>query len=153
MPNVPVASAVRLGRHGAPLVGSEVVQYGDAYRLCYVRGPEGARDSLKATDATHTFVGHMHHQRLYYLAADGLAYAFKPTAGVAIPVAATSDFGGTVTSKADFLAGVVARASPAGLAFGENREHHVELVGGVAASTVRGFGLDMGELRYSLLFF
>jgi len=52
----------------------------------YVRGPEGARDSLKATDATHTFVGHMHHQRLYYLAADGLAYAFKPTAGVAIPV-------------------------------------------------------------------
>lgn len=74
-------------------------------------------------------------------------------AGVAIPVAATSDFGGTVTSKADFLAGVVARASPAGFAFGENREHHVELVGGVAASTVRGFGLDMGELRYSLLFF
>ena len=32
---------VRLGRHGAQLVGSEVVQYGDAYRLCYVRGPEG----------------------------------------------------------------------------------------------------------------
>jgi diadenosine tetraphosphatase ApaH/serine/threonine PP2A family protein phosphatase len=52
----------------------------------YVRGPDSARDSLKATDATHTFVGHMHHQRLYYLAADGLAYSFKPTAGVAIPV-------------------------------------------------------------------
>jgi diadenosine tetraphosphatase ApaH/serine/threonine PP2A family protein phosphatase len=52
----------------------------------YIRGPEGARDSLKATDATHTFVGHMHHQRLYYLAADGLAYSFKPTPGVAIPV-------------------------------------------------------------------
>jgi diadenosine tetraphosphatase ApaH/serine/threonine PP2A family protein phosphatase len=52
----------------------------------YVRGPEAARDSLKATDATHTFVGHMHHQRLYYLAGDGLAYAFKPTAGVTIPV-------------------------------------------------------------------
>src|ERR1700761_60660 len=30
----------RLGRHGAQVVG-EVVQYQDAYRLCYVRGPEG----------------------------------------------------------------------------------------------------------------
>jgi catechol 2,3-dioxygenase-like lactoylglutathione lyase family enzyme len=31
----------RLGKHGAELVSSEVVQYEDAYRLCYVRGPEG----------------------------------------------------------------------------------------------------------------
>jgi catechol 2,3-dioxygenase-like lactoylglutathione lyase family enzyme len=30
----------RLAEHGAHLVG-EVVQYEDAYRLCYVRGPEG----------------------------------------------------------------------------------------------------------------
>jgi catechol 2,3-dioxygenase-like lactoylglutathione lyase family enzyme len=30
----------RLARHGAELVG-EVVRYQDAYRLCYVRGPEG----------------------------------------------------------------------------------------------------------------
>jgi catechol 2,3-dioxygenase-like lactoylglutathione lyase family enzyme len=30
----------RLGTHGAQLVG-EVVQYEDAYRLCYIRGPEG----------------------------------------------------------------------------------------------------------------
>ena len=30
----------RLEQHGAELVG-EVVDYGDAYRLCYVRGPEG----------------------------------------------------------------------------------------------------------------
>src|SRR5688500_10589683 len=30
----------RLRKHGAELVG-EVVQYKDAYRLCYVRGPEG----------------------------------------------------------------------------------------------------------------
>ena len=30
----------RLGEHGARLVG-EVVQYENAYRLCYVRGPEG----------------------------------------------------------------------------------------------------------------
>ena len=30
----------RLRRRGAQLVG-EVVQYQDAYRLCYIRGPEG----------------------------------------------------------------------------------------------------------------
>jgi catechol 2,3-dioxygenase-like lactoylglutathione lyase family enzyme len=30
----------RLRNRGAQLVG-EVVQYGDAYRLCYIRGPEG----------------------------------------------------------------------------------------------------------------
>jgi predicted enzyme related to lactoylglutathione lyase len=31
----------RLRKHGAELVGSEVVQFQDSYRLCYVRGPEG----------------------------------------------------------------------------------------------------------------
>ncbi len=30
----------RLGKHAVQLVG-EVVQYGDAYRLCYIRGPGG----------------------------------------------------------------------------------------------------------------
>ena len=30
----------RLRRHGAELVG-ELVEYGDTYRLCYIRGPEG----------------------------------------------------------------------------------------------------------------
>src|SRR3954449_2621294 len=30
----------RLGKRGAQLAG-EVVQYKDAYRLCYIRGPEG----------------------------------------------------------------------------------------------------------------
>jgi catechol 2,3-dioxygenase-like lactoylglutathione lyase family enzyme len=30
----------RLGKHGAELVG-EVVDYEGAYRLCYIRGPEG----------------------------------------------------------------------------------------------------------------
>lgn len=30
----------RLARHGAKLVG-EVVQFGDLYRLCYIRGTEG----------------------------------------------------------------------------------------------------------------
>ena len=32
---------VRLREHGAELVSSEVVQYEDKYRLCYIRGPEG----------------------------------------------------------------------------------------------------------------
>src|SRR5438445_7949257 len=31
----------RLRKHDARLVSSEVVQYEDAYRLCYIRGPEG----------------------------------------------------------------------------------------------------------------
>jgi catechol 2,3-dioxygenase-like lactoylglutathione lyase family enzyme len=31
----------RLRKHGAELVSSEVVQYEDSIRLCYVRGPEG----------------------------------------------------------------------------------------------------------------
>jgi len=31
----------RLRKHGAELVSTEVVQYKDAYRLCYIRGPEG----------------------------------------------------------------------------------------------------------------
>jgi catechol 2,3-dioxygenase-like lactoylglutathione lyase family enzyme len=32
---------VRLRKRGAQLVSSEVVQYEDAYRLCYIRGPDG----------------------------------------------------------------------------------------------------------------
>jgi predicted enzyme related to lactoylglutathione lyase len=31
----------RLREHGAELVSSEVVEYEDVYRLCYIRGPEG----------------------------------------------------------------------------------------------------------------
>jgi predicted enzyme related to lactoylglutathione lyase len=31
---------VRLEKHGAKVVG-EVVQFGDVYRLCYIRGTEG----------------------------------------------------------------------------------------------------------------
>lgn len=33
-------TVTRLSKHGAQLVG-EVVQYGDSYRLCYIRGTEG----------------------------------------------------------------------------------------------------------------
>jgi catechol 2,3-dioxygenase-like lactoylglutathione lyase family enzyme len=31
----------RLREHGAELVSSEVVRYGESIRLCYIRGPEG----------------------------------------------------------------------------------------------------------------
>ena len=34
-------SLARLRKHGAQLVSSEVVQYEDVYRLCYIRSPEG----------------------------------------------------------------------------------------------------------------
>ena len=44
---------VRLRRRGAQLVG-EVVQYEEAYRLCYIRGPEGLliglAEELESTD-------------------------------------------------------------------------------------------------------
>ena len=46
------ATLERLRRHGAQLVG-EVVQYEEAYRLCYIRGPEGLliglAEELKST--------------------------------------------------------------------------------------------------------
>jgi catechol 2,3-dioxygenase-like lactoylglutathione lyase family enzyme len=46
---------LRLQRRGAQLVG-EVVQYEDAYRLCYIRGPEGLliglAEELRASDRT-----------------------------------------------------------------------------------------------------
>jgi len=35
------ATLDRLRTHGAQLVSTEVVQYEDVYRLCYIRGPEG----------------------------------------------------------------------------------------------------------------
>jgi catechol 2,3-dioxygenase-like lactoylglutathione lyase family enzyme len=38
----------RLRTHGAQLVSSEVVQYEDAYRLCYIRGPGGLLIGLAA---------------------------------------------------------------------------------------------------------
>ena len=34
-------SLSRLRDHGAELISTEVVQYEDSYRLCYIRGPEG----------------------------------------------------------------------------------------------------------------
>ena len=35
------ATLARLQHHGAELVSTEIVQFGDTYRLAYVRGPEG----------------------------------------------------------------------------------------------------------------
>jgi catechol 2,3-dioxygenase-like lactoylglutathione lyase family enzyme len=44
---------LRLRRHGAKLVG-EVVQYGETYRLCYIRGPEGILIGLAQELGQHT---------------------------------------------------------------------------------------------------
>ena len=41
----------RLRAHGATLVSSEVVQYEDSYRLCYIRGPEGVLIGLAEESA------------------------------------------------------------------------------------------------------
>ncbi|WP_375002617.1 VOC family protein [Aeromicrobium sp. CTD01-1L150] len=35
------ATLARLDRHGTQLVSTDVVQYEDVYKLCYIRGPEG----------------------------------------------------------------------------------------------------------------
>ena len=44
----------RLREHGAELVSTEVVRYGDSIRLCYIRGPEGLliglAEELKSDD-------------------------------------------------------------------------------------------------------
>jgi predicted enzyme related to lactoylglutathione lyase len=47
------ATLDRLQRHGAQLVG-EVVQYEEAYRLCYIRGPEGILIGLAEEIGTRT---------------------------------------------------------------------------------------------------
>ena len=39
----------RLDNHGAELVSTEVVQYKNVYRLCYIRGPEGLLIGLAQT--------------------------------------------------------------------------------------------------------
>ena len=45
--------STRLYSHGATLVG-EVVRYEDAYRLCYLRGPEGILLGLAEELGTET---------------------------------------------------------------------------------------------------
>ena len=44
----------RLRKRGAQLVSSEVVQYEDTYRLCYIRGPEGILIGLAQELGTQT---------------------------------------------------------------------------------------------------
>ncbi len=49
------ATLERLARHGAELVSTEVVDYEQVYRLCYVRGPEGILVGLaQSLDASET---------------------------------------------------------------------------------------------------
>jgi catechol 2,3-dioxygenase-like lactoylglutathione lyase family enzyme len=47
----------RLIKHGAQLVG-EVVQYGDSYRLCYIRGTEGLLIGLAEQLSNNSLLKH-----------------------------------------------------------------------------------------------
>ncbi len=52
----------------------------------YLDHEGSASESLAATDAAQTFVGHVHHQMLFYQNPDGQTRAFHPTPGVDIPL-------------------------------------------------------------------
>ena len=52
----------------------------------YVQGRMEAVRSLHATDARHTFCGHVHEPMLFHLAATGKAGEFMPVPGVGIPL-------------------------------------------------------------------
>lgn len=45
----------------------------------YLNHEDDAAESLAATDATQTFVGHVHYQRLFYQGSDGRTRVFHPT--------------------------------------------------------------------------
>jgi diadenosine tetraphosphatase ApaH/serine/threonine PP2A family protein phosphatase len=59
----------------------------DPAKWSYIETRHDAVRSLHATDSRYTFCGHMHEPMLYHLSGTGKAGEFKPTPGVAIPVA------------------------------------------------------------------
>ena len=59
----------------------------DPAQWSYIETRHDAVRSLHATDSRYTFCGHMHEPMLYHLSGTGKAGEFKPTPGVAIPVA------------------------------------------------------------------
>ncbi len=64
----------------------------------YLSHEDSAGASLAATDATQTFVGHVHHQMLFYQGSDGRTHAFRPSPGVAIPLSERRRWVATVGS-------------------------------------------------------
>ena len=55
-------------------------------RWDYVTSAAEATASLRATDATYVFSGHVHEPALYFLGTGGRAQAFRPVPGVAVPI-------------------------------------------------------------------
>ncbi len=55
-------------------------------RWTYIDNVVTAAKCMKASGSQLTFVGHVHHQTLYYTAGGGAAQVFIPVAGVEIPV-------------------------------------------------------------------
>jgi diadenosine tetraphosphatase ApaH/serine/threonine PP2A family protein phosphatase len=54
--------------------------------------------ALSAHQANHVFVGHVHHQHVYYPGASGKLMRFTPTPGVALPAPARRDMVVTIGS-------------------------------------------------------
>lgn len=54
----------------------------------YVDCASAAMECAEASEAVHTFCGHVHDQRLYFAARRASMTSFRPTPGVAIPVPA-----------------------------------------------------------------
>ena len=55
-------------------------------RWDYVDSPAAAKRGAAATEATHTFCGHVHDQMLYFESSTGRMSPFTPVPGTAIPV-------------------------------------------------------------------
>jgi len=55
-------------------------------RWTYVASAVAAAKCMQASGSPLTFIGHVHHQTLYYTAGSGTAQVFIPVAGAAIPV-------------------------------------------------------------------
>lgn len=52
----------------------------------YIDSPTAAAQCVAAAEAAHTFVGHVHEQRLYFAAQAPKMTLFRPTPGVAVPM-------------------------------------------------------------------
>jgi diadenosine tetraphosphatase ApaH/serine/threonine PP2A family protein phosphatase len=52
----------------------------------YIASASAAAECMAASGQPLTFVGHMHHQVLYYTAGGGVVHTFNPVPGVAIPL-------------------------------------------------------------------
>lgn len=56
-------------------------------RWTYITGARHAESSMRAAGAPFVFCGHVHEQRLYYVASTGRPVPFRPVSGTPIPTA------------------------------------------------------------------